>query len=67
MGKAIVYAVMGLVSLGLLLGLGITVRLIVRMFIGKKEKRLEQEKGKDHYCHCGNPGTCPQYGPYRLH
>lgn len=67
MSKAIVYAVMGLISLALLLGLGITIRLIVRMFVGKREKALEQDKDKDRYCHCGKPDSCPQYGPYRLH
>lgn len=67
MGKAFVYGMVGLISLGLLLGLGITVKMIVRMFVGKRERQIEQAKDEDRYCHCGKPDTCPQYGPYRLH
>lgn len=42
------------------------VKAFLRMLVGKKEKKIEQAKDEDRYCHCGNPDTCPQYGPYRL-
>lgn len=67
MGKVFIYGMGGLISLALLFGLGFTVKMIVMMFKGKAKKRAEAHEVEDRYCHCGNPDTCPQYGPYRLH
>lgn len=67
MGKVIIYGLMGLVTIGLLFGFGVMVKMLILMFRGKKEKREQLAQGEDRYCHCGSPDTCPQYGPYRLH
>ena len=67
MGRVWVFGMYGLVVIGLLVLSGLSLRAMIRIYVGKKEKRIEAAQSEDRYCHCGNPDTCPQYGPYRLH
>lgn len=63
MGKAIVYAVMGLITIGLVIGFGVAVKLLVLMFLGKRKKNSEP-LAHSRNCPCS---LCRPGGPDRMH
>lgn len=52
MGKAIVYAVMGLITIGLLIGFGVAIKLLLVMFLGRKKKETREPLSHSHGCPC---------------
>lgn len=62
MGKAIVYAVMGLITLGLVLVAGLTVKSLIILFLGRKKKREQVRQILPHsqFCSCSQCGPDPE-------
>jgi hypothetical protein len=58
MGKAIVYAVMGLITIGLVVVAGVSIKAMLVMFLGRKKKR---EATSAHW-RCHHPG-CTGHDP----
>lgn len=61
MGKAIVYAVMGLITIGLLVVGGLGIKFLIVLFLGRKSKREAQHLSHGPSCPCslcrpGRPG-----------
>jgi hypothetical protein len=63
MGKAIVYAVMGLITIGLVIAGGLGVKFLIVLFLGRKSKRVPTIL--DHSSRCACSQCRP--GPGRLH
>jgi hypothetical protein len=65
MGKAIIYAVMGLITIGLLVGFGVALKLLLVMFLGRKKKKETREPlAHSPGCPCS---LCRPGGPDRMH
>jgi hypothetical protein len=66
MGKAIVYAVMGLITIGLLIGFGVAIKLLVVMFLGKRKKKETHAEPLSHTsgCRCS---LCTGPGAHGVH
>jgi hypothetical protein len=64
MGKAIVYAVMGLITIGLLIVGGIGLKFLIVLFLGRKSKREPQNLSHGSNCPCS---LCRPGNTGRLH
>lgn len=65
MGKAFVYGMVGLISIGLLLGFGFAIKLLILTFTGRRKKKSEAEPLAHHStCACS---LCWPGGPDRMH
>ncbi len=63
MGKAIVYAVMGLITIGLMIAAGLGIKFLIILFLGRKKKR---EQDNSAHWRCYHPG-CTGHQPGSLH
>ncbi len=59
MGKAFVYGMVGLISIGLLLGFGFAVKLLVLTFTGRRKKETREPLAHTEGCPCSlcRPGA----------
>ena len=65
MGKAFVYGMVGIITIGLLVGFGVAIKLLIVMFLGRKKKgRVREVLPHSATCRCS---LCGPDGPERLH
>ncbi len=66
MGKAIVYAVMGLITIGLMIGAGLGIKFLLVLFLGrkKKEKNVHEPLAHTSGCRCS---LCSGPGAHGVH